>query len=89
MGAINLIQLTPDQLAEIQDLRKDIKDLKNNFQPKQPEEYLTKNETAELLKVDPSTIFNWTTKGVLKRYGLGGRVYYKRSEIEAAISPLK
>ena len=87
---INLIQLTPEQLQKIEELHKGIEELTKNFQkPPTQEEYLTKNEAAELLKVNPSTIFNWTSKGILKSYGLGGRIYYKRSEIEECITPIK
>ncbi|MDX8339389.1 helix-turn-helix domain-containing protein [Draconibacterium sp. IB214405] len=64
------------------------KEVKRQFQPKEPEEYLTRNEVKDLLKVDLSTIHNWTKRGKLKAYGIGNRVYYKRSEVEQAIKPL-
>ena len=69
-------------------VRKEIEDLKRNYQPKQPEEYLTRHEVADLLKIDKSTVHNHVKKGVLKQYGIGGKVYYKRSEIEAKMIPL-
>jgi len=59
-----------------------ISDLKANFEPKKPTEFLTRNEVKELLKVDLSTVHNWTKKGKLKSYGIGNRVYYKRCEVE-------
>ncbi|HRH10403.1 MAG TPA: helix-turn-helix domain-containing protein [Bacteroidia bacterium] len=31
---------------------------------------------------------NWCVKGKLKPYGIGNRVYFKRSEIEANLVPL-
>ena len=49
---------------------------------------LSRNEVAKLLKIDLSTVHNWTKKGKLLAHGLGNRVYYKRSEVEAAIKPL-
>ncbi len=67
---------------------KEINSLKDQFQPKQPTEWLTRTEVKELLKVDLSTIHYWTKKGKLKSYGIGNRVYYKRSEVELAIIPL-
>lgn len=75
-----------NQLVTI--LRQDIENLKQNFQPKQPEEYLTRQEVADLLKIDKSTVHNHVKKGVLKQYGIGGKVYYKRSDIEAKMIPL-
>lgn len=60
-----------------------IEDIKTNFEPKQATEYLTREETANLLKCDLSTLYHWTRKGKLKSYKIGNRVYYKRSEVEA------
>lgn len=65
-----------------------INKLQEEFQPKIPIEYLTRNEVKDLLKVNMSTIFNWTRSGKLKAYACGNRVYYKRSEVEQAIKPL-
>lgn len=49
---------------------------------------LTKKETAKLLNVDLSTLWNWQQKGILKPFGIGGRVYYKFSDIEKALIQL-
>jgi excisionase family DNA binding protein len=62
-----------------------IEDIKKNFEPKQPTELLTREEMSNLLKCDLSTIHNWTKKGKLHAYGIGNRVYYKRSEVEASL----
>ena len=71
------------------DLQTKLDDLKNNFELKAPTEYLTRSEVAQMLKCDLSTIHNWTKKGKIIPYGIGNRVYYKRSEIEAALIPFK
>lgn len=91
MPQLQFIQISPEQLQEaiLSGVKKQLEELKKEYQPKEPEEYLTRLETADLLKVDPSTIFNWTKKGLIKSYGLSGRVYYKRSEIEKNIIVLK
>lgn len=91
MSQIQFIQVTPEQLqnAIIQGVKTHLDELKKNFQPKEPTEYLTRQETADLLKVDLSTIHNYTKKSKLKAYGIGHRVYYKRKEIESAIVQLK
>ncbi len=52
-------------------------------------EYLTRRDLASLLDIDISTVHNWSKRGILNPYGIGGRVYYKRSEVEAAIIELK
>jgi excisionase family DNA binding protein len=48
-------------------------------------EYLTRQELKDLLKVDLSTIHNWTKKGKINAYGIGNRVYFKRSEVDAML----
>lgn len=62
----------------------------SKFEPQQTEkELLTRPETAELLQVKSATLNRWTINGKLKQYGIGGRVYYKRSEVLDAVKPLK
>ncbi|MGV0845657.1 MULTISPECIES: helix-turn-helix domain-containing protein [unclassified Empedobacter] len=45
-------------------------------------EFLTREETARILKIDLSTLHRWTNKGLIAQYGLGNKRYYLRSEIE-------
>jgi len=63
--------------------------LKAQFQPKEPTEYLTRDEVKNLLHIDLSTVYNWTKKGKLQSYGIGNRIYYKRHEVEQAIIPIQ
>lgn len=63
--------------------------LKEEFQPKRPEEYLTRNEVADLLKINVNTVDRWSKEGKLKRYGISDRIFFKRSEIEESIVCLK
>jgi hypothetical protein len=88
---IQLIQLTPTELINAIENSVNIKleELKTSFQPKEPEELLTRSETSSLLKVNLSTLWNWTKKGKLKSYGIGNRVYYKRHEVMQSIINLK
>lgn len=88
--AVQFIGTTPDEVNQpvLDIIQEGFDELKRQFQPKEPAEYLTRNEVKDLLKVDLSTVHNWTKKGKLKSYGLGNRVYYKRSEVEQAIKPL-
>lgn len=79
-----IYNLIPENLIEkiYEIIKNEIAELKKNYQPKEPEELLTRKEAAAMLKLNLSTIHNHTKKGKLKAYGLGNRVYYKRSEIE-------
>ena len=63
-------------------------ELKKFYQPKEPTKFLTRQEVAEMLSVDLSTVHNMTKKGVLQKYQISGRVLYKRAEVENAIVKL-
>ena len=90
-GTIQLIQITPQQLQEtiLAGVKSQLEELKKDFQPKEPTELLTRKEVSELLKVNLTTVHFWSKAGKLKRHGIGNRVYYKRSEIEESLIPLK
>lgn len=80
--------LSFEQLAEMfAKIQNEIADLKNNYEPKKLPEYLTTSETMAFFKISRATLHNWTQSGVLNSYGVSGRVYYLRSEVEAA--PIK
>ena len=67
--------------------------LQRNFYPKakkmknkkEQKELLTRKETAELLQIDLSTLWDYTRKKMLPAYGIGKRVYYKYSEVIEAL----
>lgn len=90
MQNIQFIQVTPEQLQTeiLNGVATQLNEFKKHFQPKEPTEYLTRNEVAKMLKIDLSTVHNWSKSGKLKPYGIGNRVYYKRKEVENAIVEL-
>jgi hypothetical protein len=53
------------------------------------DELLTREETISFLKIDSTTLWNWTRKGKVTAYGLGKRRYYKKSELIASLVPLQ
>ena len=87
---VQFIGTTPDEVNKpvLKEIQEGFEKLQKQFQPKVPTEYLTRNEVKELLKVDLSTVHNWTKRGKLRAYGIGARVYYRRDEVEQAIKPL-
>ena len=90
MRNLVLSQFDSDVLAkEVTEIVvKEIQLLKDHFQPKEPTEWLTRNDVKELLHINLSTVWAWTKKNKLKAYGIGNRIYYKRLEIEQAIQPI-
>ena len=83
------LQLPEEYQSDIDLIKSQLQDLKKHFQPIEPNEYLTRVEVSKLLKIDLSSVHNWTKKGILTSYQIGGRVYYKRAEVESEIIQLK
>lgn len=80
--------LNPDQLitefSELKDAIRSLQAIKNPI----TEELMLPEEVAKYFKKHKDTIENWTKKKFLTKYGIGGAVYYKRSEVESAVLPL-
>lgn len=78
--------VTPEEITSLfKGLQNQIKELNEKFEPKNPTELLTRNEVTELLKCNLGTLHNWVKKGKLTPYGIGNRVYFKRSDLENAL----
>jgi hypothetical protein len=87
---MNLELIYPEELKQdISKLRSELAEIKMNLQPKEPTKYLGRKEVAEMLDVNISTIHNWTVKGILTALQIGGRIYYKTKDVEAAMIELK
>ena len=87
---IQFIQYTPEQLqSEISNgVKIQLEEFLKHFKPIQPAEYLTRQQVAKMFDVDLSTVHNWCKSGKLKPLGLGSRVYFLRTDIEACLIPL-
>lgn len=83
------LQLPEKYQSDIEYIKAELEEIKKKFQPKEPNTYLTRSEVAAMLKINLSSLHNWTKKGILISYQLSGRIYYKRKEVEDAIIRLK
>jgi len=88
MKQLQFIGMEPYDL--IQEMRRELipdikRELKEEFQPKEPTIYLTRQEVCDLLSIDLSTLHRWRKDGILIAYGLGNRIYFKRNEIQELI----
>lgn len=85
--AILVNGVTPEKLTEtiLNGVRNQLDELKKGFTPKEPEDFLKPIETAKLLKISLTTVFDHANTGVLKRYKLGNRTYFSRKEIESTL----
>lgn len=92
MSTIQFIGTSPtDLITELKNsLIPELKaQLSAQFQPIQPTEYLTRSEVCELLKIDLSTLHRWRKDGTISSFGIGNRVFIKRSEIDQIINQNK
>lgn len=65
-----------------------------NYKPIPKEEpkieaYLSRKETANRLQASLVSLRAWTKAGLIKSHVIGGRVLYKESDIEAALTEVK
>ncbi|RBP34473.1 helix-turn-helix protein [Oceanihabitans sediminis] len=83
METIQFLSTTPTALANLIDekIKAQLDELKQNFQPKEPDEFLTRNETADLLKISLTALHDWVNKGILKPYKMGNKTYFSRKEV--------
>lgn len=90
MSTLQLIEVTPQQLQEeiLKGIKTQLREFAGLFKATPHDEYLTREETAALLKVDLSTLWHWKNKGILTPHGISNRVYYKRSDIDKAMIKL-
>lgn len=57
-------------------------------EPQIESELLTREETCTFLSMNKTTLWKHTKSGKLKSYGIGNRVYYKKSELLDSVKPL-
>jgi predicted DNA-binding transcriptional regulator AlpA len=90
METIQFLNYSPKQLqGEITaSVKAQLEEFLKNYQPQQPKEYLSRKNVAEMFGVDISTIHNWCKSKRLNPLGIGSRVYFLRSEVEASLKPL-
>ncbi|MBX2960633.1 MAG: helix-turn-helix domain-containing protein [Flavobacteriales bacterium] len=90
MESIQFIGVTPEQLQKqiSNGVKEQLTEFLKIYTPKQPNEYLSRQEVANMFGVDLSTIHNWCKSNKLKPLALGNRVYFLRSDIENSLKPL-
>ncbi len=91
MEQIQFISTNPTALVNLIDeaVKRQLDDLKKNLQPKEQPIYMTRQEVAEMLHVDISTVHNLSVRNVLKKHQIGGRVLYLREQVLKEIVELK
>ncbi|SFE98711.1 helix-turn-helix domain-containing protein [Sunxiuqinia elliptica] len=57
----------------------------NNSVQRKSRTYLSRIETAKILKVSLPTLNEWTKQGIISAYRIGNRILYKPDEIEESL----
>lgn len=89
-ATIQFVATSPQDLKNeiTSDVKVILDDFLKNFKPIQPAEYLTRKQVAKMFDVDISTVHNWCKSRKLQPLGMGSRVYFLRTDIEASLIPL-
>lgn len=87
---IQLLNVTPDEFKKsiVEEIKSELRNITFQNQNKESEEYLTRQELADIFKVTLPTISDWCKKGILKHYRLGNLVRFKKSEVEEALKKI-
>ena len=89
MNTIQIQNLSVSDLKTIisETMKEEVKHLLS--EPPQQTEYLTRQETANLLRISLVTLHEWTRKGIITGYRFNSRVRYKRNEVEGTAREIK
>jgi len=90
MEQIQFISTSPENLAELisEAVKKELQKVSSPIQAMEQKELLSTDEVCQLLQINKSTLYHWVNQGKVKVYGIGGRRYYKQSEIIKSLTPL-
>ncbi|AUC82266.1 helix-turn-helix domain-containing protein [Lacinutrix sp. Bg11-31] len=84
---IQIQEITFEELADkvADKLLIKIKHYLNELHTNGNDAYLTRQETADFLKISLVSLWNWTNKGIVKSYSIGNKRYYNKQEILAIL----
>ena len=85
MQKITLIEVSPSELTNLikEELRPELENIVKQLNSNQTneKEFLTRKETADYFKISLVCLHDWVKKGILKKYRVGNRAYFKHSEL--------
>ncbi|CAD5343561.1 hypothetical protein FLA105535_03560 [Flavobacterium bizetiae] len=78
-----LHNLSPIDLEQIitEAIKNQMEEFQRTLSIDTPDVLLTRSEACSFLKINMTTLWNWSKKGKIISYGIGNRVYYKKSEL--------
>ena len=86
MNAIQLVQITPEELANLikEGLKPELQELITQQLEVVPKgkEILSRQEVADLFGISLVCLHDWMKKGIVKSYKMGNRTYFNYSELK-------
>jgi predicted DNA-binding transcriptional regulator AlpA len=80
-----ILQVSEMSSGELQkqfaNIHKQLEELNAKVSPTNETILLTPKQVMEWLKISAPTLHDWVNKGILTRYKLGNRAFYKKEEI--------
>ena len=88
-GQIILNTITPEEMAEM--IKPMIMDAIREVLQEKEEKFLSPAEVCKKFEpaISKTTLASWTKQGYLTEYRIGGRVFYKMSEVFKSVKILK
>lgn len=89
MNAIKILQLSEADLKQILASEREktfnlfLTAIQGSTSTNKESELMSRNETCSYFGISKPCLHDWTKRGILKSHRIGGRVFYKRSDIEA------
>ena len=82
----SIIVLTPAQLKQL--VRETISEVLDRTPQPTQQEYFTREEASELLKVSLVTIDKYSKQGLIRSHRIGGRVLFHAEDIRSALQTI-
>lgn len=91
MSQIFLMGITVNDLKEIvnEAVRANLNLKSEKPQQKSKQEYLSRLEVANLLKISLVTLHDWTKQGTIKAFRIGSRILYCPDDVTNALNEIK
>jgi len=90
MENLILTKITAQELSQM--ITDAVNEAVKNIKIEQPitpsQELLSRKEVADKLKISLVTLNDWTKKGIVNSYAIGGRILYKASEINEKLTKI-
>jgi hypothetical protein len=78
-----------DIMQQFMAMNKKLSELVASVQPSNSATLLSPKEVMDWLSISAPTLNDWAKKGILSRYKLGNRAFYKKEEIMSSLDGTK